>query len=162
MERPLRLTVELSPERRGSFRAVCRDANEEPLANLVDRVGTELGPGPHRDFNRFMSSVAADATAHGVKLTAKRKTLLKTSLASRDETAEPVIKAVHRKVAEPDGLRGLYSVTINGKPAVVEYEPDTDLRDTEQVPLLEECGVEGFLRREVCPMPRTLGTCRIR
>ena len=151
VERPLRLTVDLSPERRRSFHDACRDANEEPLANLVDRVGTELGPGPHRDFNRFMSSVAADATAHGVKLTAKRKTLLKTSLASRDETAEPVIKAVHRKVAEPDGLRGLYSVTINGKPAVVEYEPDTDLRDTEQVPLLEECGVEGFLRREVLP-----------
>ena len=151
VDRPLRLTVDLSPERRRSFHDACRDANEEPLANLVDRVGTELGPGPHRDFNRFMSSVAADATAHGVKLTAKRKTLLKTSLASRDETAEPVIKAVHRKVAEPDGLRGLYSVTINGKPAVVEYDPDTDLRDTEQVPLLEECGVEGFLRREVLP-----------
>ena len=97
VERPLRLTVDLSPERRRSFHDACRDANEEPLANLVDRVGTELGPGPHRDFNRFMSSVAADATAHGVKLTAKRKTLLKTSLASRDETAEPVIKAVHRK-----------------------------------------------------------------
>ena len=151
VERPLRLTVDLSPERRRSFHDACRDANEEPLANLVDRVGTELGPSPHRDFNRFMSAVVADATAHGVKLTAKRKTLLKTSLASPDETAEPVIKAVHRKVAEPDGLRGLYLVTIDGRPAVVEYEPDTNLRDTEQVPLLEECGVEGFLRREVLP-----------
>ncbi len=29
-------------------------------------------------------------------------------------------------------------LTILGKPAVVEYEPDSDLRDTEQVPLLEE------------------------
>ena len=27
--------------------------------------------------------------------------------------------------------------TIDGKPCVVEYEPDSDLRDTEQVPLLE-------------------------
>ena len=34
---------------------------------------------------------------------------------------------------------------------VVEYEPDTDLRDTEQVPLLEEGGIEAFLRREVLP-----------
>ena len=40
-----------------------------------------------------MSVVAADASAHGLKLTTKRKTLLKTSLASRDETAEPVIRA---------------------------------------------------------------------
>ena len=151
VERPLRLTVDLSPERRGSFHDACRDTNEEPLSNVVDRVEAELGPGPHRDFNRFTSAVMADATAHGVKLTAKRKTLLKKSLASPDETSEPVIKAVHRKVAEPDALRGLYPVTIDDKPAVVEYEPDTDLRDTEQVPLLEECGVEGFLRREVLP-----------
>ena len=34
---------------------------------------------------------------------------------------------------------------------VVEYEPDRDLRDTEQVPLLEEGGVEAFIRREVLP-----------
>jgi type I restriction enzyme M protein len=33
----------------------------------------------------------------------------------------------------------------------VEYEPDSDLRDTEQVPLLEEGGIEVFLRREVLP-----------
>ena len=35
--------------------------------------------------------------------------------------------------------------------AVVEYESDTDLRDTEQIPLLEEDGIEAFLRREVLP-----------
>jgi type I restriction enzyme M protein len=34
---------------------------------------------------------------------------------------------------------------------VVEYEPDTNLRDTEQVPLLEEGGVEAFFTREVLP-----------
>ena len=151
VERPLRLTVELSLERRQRFHDVCRDAKEEPLANLVDRVGAELGPGPQRNFNRFMSAAAADADARGIKLTAKRKTLLKTSLASRDETAEPVVKAVHRKAAEPDALRGLYPITIDGNHAVVEYEPDTDLRDTEQVPLTEDGGIEAFLRREVLP-----------
>ena len=34
---------------------------------------------------------------------------------------------------------------------MVEYEPDSDLRDTEQVPLQEDGGVEAFLRREVLP-----------
>ena len=152
VERPLRLTVDLSPERRRSFSDACHDAKEEPLANLVDRVGAELGPGPHRDFNRFMSAVATDATTNGVKLTAKRKSLLKTSLAFQDETAEAVMKAVHREgTAEPDALRGLYPVTIDGKPVIVEYEPDTNLRDTEQIPLLHDGGVEAFLRREVLP-----------
>ncbi len=40
---------------------------------------------------------------------------------------------------------------MDGKPGVVEYEPDPDLRDTEQVPLLEEGGIEAFFRREVLP-----------
>ena len=34
---------------------------------------------------------------------------------------------------------------------MVEYEPDTDLRDTEQIPLTEDGGIEAFLRREVLP-----------
>ena len=33
----------------------------------------------------------------------------------------------------------------------MEYEPDTDLRDTEQIPLQEDGGIEAFLRREVLP-----------
>jgi type I restriction enzyme M protein len=33
----------------------------------------------------------------------------------------------------------------------VEYEPDSELRDTEQVPLLEAGGIEAFFRREVLP-----------
>ncbi len=152
VERPLRLAVELSPGILEAFRDSCRDAKEEMLANVIARVAADLGPCPHRDFNHFMSAVEADAGAHGVKLTAKRKTLLRTSLADRDETAEPVIKVAHRTGAEePNALRGLYPATVNGKSAVVEYEPDTDLRDTEQVPLLEEGGIEAFLRREVLP-----------
>ena len=71
--------------------------------------------------------------------------------AERSEAAPPVIKRVHKAGTQPDPLRGLFPVTIAGKPAVVEYEPDADLRDTEQVPLLEEGGIEAFFRREVLP-----------
>ncbi len=69
----------------------------------------------------------------------------------RDEDAPPVIKKVHKRGTTPDPIRGLFEATVDGKPAVVEYEPDTDLRDTEQVPLLEDGGIEAFLRREVLP-----------
>ncbi len=37
------------------------------------------------------------------------------------------------------------------KSGEIEYEPDTDLRDTEQVPLLEEGGIPAFFEREVLP-----------
>ena len=33
----------------------------------------------------------------------------------------------------------------------MEYEADRELRDTEQIPLMEEGGIEAFLRREVLP-----------
>ncbi len=69
----------------------------------------------------------------------------------RDEKAPPVIKKIHKKGTAPDPLRGLFSVTIKSKRAVVEYEPDADLRDAEQVPLLEEGGIEAFIKREVLP-----------
>jgi len=71
--------------------------------------------------------------------------------AERSDDALPVIKKIHKKGAVADPLRGLFETRIGGKPAVVEYEPDPDLRDTEQVPLLEEGGIEAFLRREVLP-----------
>lgn len=34
---------------------------------------------------------------------------------------------------------------------MVEYEPDSELRDTEQVPLLEQGGITAFIKREVLP-----------
>ena len=69
----------------------------------------------------------------------------------RSETTPPVIKKVHKREVEANPLCGLFPATIEGNPAVVEYEPDPDLRDTEQVSLLEEGGIEAFLRREVLP-----------
>ena len=69
----------------------------------------------------------------------------------RSENAPPVIRKIHKKGTEADPLRGLFETTVNGKPAVVEYEPDTDLRDTEQIPLQEPGGIEAFLKREVLP-----------
>jgi type I restriction enzyme M protein len=69
-----------------------------------------------------------------------------------DEKGPPVIRNIHKRgKAHPDPLRGLFEVTIGGKRCVVEYEPDSDLRDTEQVPLLEPGGIESFIRREVLP-----------
>ena len=82
--------------------------------------------------------------------TAKEIRALKES-AERSETAPPAIRRVHKRGVEADPLHGLFPATIDGRPAVVEYEPDTDLRDTEQVSLLDEGGVDAFVRREVLP-----------
>ena len=70
---------------------------------------------------------------------------------TKTETAPAVIRKIHRRGTEPDPLRGLFETTVNGRKVVVTYEPDTALRDTEQVPLQEDGGIEAFLLREVLP-----------
>jgi type I restriction enzyme M protein len=151
VERPLRLRVDLDDQSRADFHRACDEADESPLMSLLDRVATLMGPGPHADFNAFVAKVEEDAKKNNVKLTSRRRKLLQDELTKRDEQAAPVIKRIHKKGVEADPIRGLFSATIERKPAVVEYEPDTELRDTEQVPLLEEGGIEAFIRREVLP-----------
>ena len=69
----------------------------------------------------------------------------------RSETAPPLIRKIHKRGTAADPLRGLFETTVDGQHVLVEYEPDADLRDTEQIPLQEEGGIEAFLRREVLP-----------
>ena len=152
VERPLRLSIDLSKAQREKFREACLAVDEVPIANVVDRVALGIGDGPHHDFNVFLDLVEADAERHGVKLTAKRVKLLQSVLAERDEAAERVIRRIFKPgKAKADPLHGLFEATIGGKNFVVEYECDSDLRDTETVPFKEPGGVAEFFRREVLP-----------
>lgn len=64
--------------------------------------------------------------------------------AERADDAPPVIKKLHKPGTAPDPLRGLFEMVIAGKPRVVEYEPDTELRDTRCLcrPGIEDLGGE--------------------
>ena len=152
VERPLRLTVSLDPNSLAKFEEVCADAKEKNLPALLTSVAKEIGAGPHKNFNLISEEIERAAKDDGVKLTAKSLKLVQSNLAEKDETAEPVIKKIHNPgKVQVNPLCGLYSVMIEGKEAIVEYEPDSDLRDTEQVPLTEEGGIEAFIKREVFP-----------
>ena len=151
VERPLRLAVDLSEERREAFFDACIEVGEVALGEAVHGIGDRLGAGPHSDFNRFLEEVKAEMPRHGVKMTAKRKKLLQIALAERDEKAKPVVKKIHLRGAVASATQGLFEAEEGARRRVVEYEPDTQLRDTEQIPLPEEGGIEGFLRREVVP-----------
>jgi len=152
VERPLRLKVDLSEAAREQFRRQCLAANEQPLADLIDRVACDIGPGPHLDFNSVMETIATKAKASKLKFSPKRQKLVQTVLATRDENSKPVIKRVHKQgKAEPNRLEGRYERTTGKHMEVVEYEPDPELRDTEQIPLLEPGGISAFIEREVWP-----------
>ena len=151
VERPLRLKVDLSEERREAFFGACIAARDAKLGNAVHAVGDRMGPGPHLDYDQFLEMVKAEMPQPGGTMTAKRKKLLLDSLAEQDEVAAPVVKKVHGRGTAADPIRGLFEVGDGVRNRVVEYEPDSRLRDTEQIPLQAAGGIEGFLRREVLP-----------
>ena len=57
---------------------------------------------------------------------------------------------LRRRLFEPPTTSGRGAVG-GGAPRNIEYEPDADLRDTEQIRLHRDAGIEAFIRREVLP-----------
>jgi type I restriction enzyme M protein len=122
------------------------------LVEVGTKLRTALGDTLFEDHNVFRDRVDAALGKADLKLPAADLKQILKAVSWRVETAPPVIAKVHKPgKAEADPLRGLFTATVGGKTAIVEYEPDADLRDTEQVPLLEGGGIEGFIRREVLP-----------
>ena len=121
------------------------------LAEVASRLRKRIGNHIFQDHNEFRDSIDSALHELDIKLTAADKKTLLRAVSFRAESAPSVIKKVHRGGKMPDPLRGLFEVNLHGKPVVVEYEPDTELRDSEQVPLTESGGVESFIKREVLP-----------
>ena len=122
------------------------------LVEVATKLRAALGDTLFEDHNVFRDRVDAALKKADIKLAAADLKQILKAVSWRVETAPPVIAKVHKPgKAKADPLRGLFEATVDGKPAIVEYEPDSDLRDTEQVPLLEEGGIEAFIRREVLP-----------
>ena len=110
---------------------------------------------PNKAFGYWKVTMERPLRIEGVdpekKPSAKELKELK-AIGKRSESAPAVIKKIDDgRNTDASPLNGLFETTIKGKQAVVEYEPDTDLRDTEQIPLLHEGGIDAFLKKEVLP-----------
>jgi type I restriction enzyme M protein len=122
------------------------------LVEVATKLRAALGEKLFEDHNVFRNRVDAALKKDDIKLSAADLKQIHKAVSWRVETAPPVIAKAHKpSKVKADPLRGLFEAMVDGKPATVEYEPDSDLRDTEQVPLLEEGGIEAFIRREVLP-----------
>ena len=120
----------------------------EVASKLREAVGDQL----FEDHNEFRGRVTSALEEASLKLSATEVKLILKAASWRNDNAPPVIaKVLKPGKAKADPLFGRFYSTENGKRYVVEYEPDSELRDTEQVPLLEEGGIEAFIRREVLP-----------
>ena len=123
---------------------------------LMHAIGTEV----YMDFNAFSEKVAT--TAKALKLDAKATTLnaIARAMSVTDPEAQPVIKKRH-KVGSKEVERLVDTFGIDekrladygffplGQGQYVEYETDSDLRDTEKIPVKED--IYDYFQREVRP-----------
>jgi len=126
-----------------------RDAK---IHDAARRLSEAIGEQLFEDHNQFRRVVDQTVKRLKIKLSASEKRQILLAVSWRVEDAPPVIKTAHKSgKAETDPMYGLYAIEMEGKTVVVEYEPDSELRDTQQVPLLEKGGIEVFFGREVLP-----------
>jgi type I restriction enzyme M protein len=145
VERPLRLSFQASPERiarledEKGFQALAQSkkkgaaaakeqaegrAQQEAIRKLVRALGDTL----YKDRDKFGRVLDAAEKKAGLALPGPARKAILSALSERDETAE-----ICRDQNDKDG----------------RPEPDSELRDTESVPLSES--VEAFFAREVKP-----------
>ena len=122
------------------------------LVEVATKLRAGHGEMLFEDHNIFRDRVDDELKKLAIKLSAADLKLILRAVSWRVETAPPVIAKVHRPgKATVDPLHGRYASPVGDRKLVLEYEPDSDLRDTEQIPLLEDGGIEAFIRREVLP-----------
>ena len=122
------------------------------LVEVTTKLRAVLGERLFEDHNIFRDRVDDALKELAIKLSGAELKLILRAVSWRVETAPPVIAKFHRPgKAAVDPLHGRYASPVGDRKLVLEYESDSDLRDTEQVPLLEEGGIEAFIRREVLP-----------
>lgn len=124
VQRPLRLKVDLTEEK---VEQLLMEGKDNDLLTVVRKYLEEQKMRSVNSFNSFIDEIEIIAKDEGVKLTAKRKKLLRDYLTYVSEDAEPVLDS-----------KG-------------NIEPDKNLKDSEQIPLLYEGGIEGFLEKEIKP-----------
>jgi type I restriction enzyme M protein len=125
VERPLRLTIHLTPERLAAFSM----SSDPRLIQLAEHMRTITGGAPHHDWNAVQALLEAEAKNGFFSLKKSDLKALRDAFTERDAAAEPVIESRAR--------------------GVVVFEADPELRDTENVPLTER--IEDYFAREVLP-----------
>jgi type I restriction enzyme M protein len=122
------------------------------LYEIAMQLRSALGDGIFEDHNLFRDRVAEAAKEKNLRIAAGELKIILKAVSWRVDDAPPVIAKVSKPgKAKADPLYGVYEADVSGKRCLVEYEPDTELRDYEHVPLLGEGGIEEFVRREVLP-----------
>ena len=145
-------------------KALTTTANWKKNKNLLD-IATQLleaiGAGEYNDYNQFSEQVDKELKASNTKLTASEKRQILAAVSWYDEDAEKVIKGKQKLRGDKlDQLLTHLDCTIEQLPnygyypsgkkdEYIIYETETDLRDSESIPLQES--IHSYFLREVHP-----------
>lgn len=160
--------IALSPKNRKELLSEATWREQRDIMQAAQQLAEKIGGGEFLDFNHFEGIVDDALKALGLKLAAPARKQILNAVSWRDERAEKVVKKVHKlnaaKLNELLSQLGTsrdklgdygYMVTPTGE--YIEYEPDSELRDTENVPLALDTSlsassvIHDYFIREVRP-----------
>jgi type I restriction enzyme M protein len=160
--------ITLSPKNRKELLSESTWLLQRETLEAAQQIAAEIGGDEWLNFNRFETRVDEVIKALKLKLTAQQRKQILNAVSWRDERADKVIKKVHKLSSAK--LRDLcaelgtsqerladYGYWPDAEGAYVEYEPDSELRDTENVPLALDtslsasCVIHDYFIREVRP-----------
>lgn len=149
VERPLRLSVQLSPDAQALF----LDAAPHRVDDLR-RIDGALGREPYADFNDVEAKAQAIIAKAGNRWRAGDWKAFRAAFTTTDPAAHPVVEArklmkAGEVLTDDERLAGWHRVEDGAKAFRIRYEADPDLRDVEAVPLLDD--VDAYFEREVLP-----------
>ena len=151
-------------EIRGHLKANFSDLKEAKIKELLERktwldckqlmrqakqLQAEIGSEQHDDMNSYDAVVKAAIKAQDIKIATRELRQITAAVSWKNPAAEKVIKKIHKTAPNP--IYGLFDV--NGK--TIEYQPDSELRDNENVALDPSQSVdalnEAYFIKEVQP-----------
>ena len=140
--------ISLSPKNRKDLLSENTWQAQQVIMQVVKKLADKIGGDEHLDYNQFESTVDEVCKTLGLKLSAQERKQILGAVSWRDERAAKVIKKLHKlsgsKLQElldqlqttQDKLSD-YGYWSTGKAGeFLEYEADSELRDSENVPLV--------------------------
>ena len=122
VERPLRLRYQMTLEDKARFLDACPH-----LLDDLQAIDKALGREPKRDWNTAWSRIEDMLRSSRSRWKAPQQRLFRNVFTQKDPEAKPVARSGRNR----------------------EYEPDSDLRDFENVPLKDD--IDSYFEREVSP-----------
>ena len=128
--------------------------DQKEMLDIATELQKHTGTDQHDDYNEFEKTLNKTIKDKDIDINAKQKKNIIDAISWTNPDAEPVVKKVLKK-GKADVIYG----TFEYRDQLVQFQPDSDLRDNEDVPLTAETAMGGdvdsvnedYFKKEVAP-----------